>query len=168
MELYLKVVESDKATMCDQFNQKKQQQFQATLEAEETPFFSDKSESIEQTTSAISHVQPLQIPRDLPSHTRFESLLSPGWHKITAPVKYAYGGKMSYITQDVMMFPLAEADGLIDLVMVDPVNFLQSVQVSNDPVAVSSSDFESSGREWVGAMRCFRYEALSLLQGGGL
>jgi len=96
-------------------------------------------------------------------HADLPPTLSPGWHTLRAPTFFAYVGKMPFIAAEVMMFPPAGDDGLIDVALVTPTNPLTALTVSPplawresatlEPCVLTQLDTPSFGvllRQWTG------------------
>jgi len=61
-------------------------------------------------------------------HDRLEAPLEPGWHAFLTSVQFIMAGKLSWLAKDSLAFPLAQTDGLIDVVIVPPRSVLASLK----------------------------------------
>lgn len=90
-------------------------------------------------------------------HDDFPTTLSPGWHTIRAPHFFAYAGSLPYIAQDVLLFPPARADGLLDIAVVVPASPLTALSAMDG--AESGKTFGSKLMRYY-KVECFRYTPL--------
>jgi sphingosine kinase len=122
VELTLKIVESSKQRMADAYNA-----HQPSLA------------SVESKVSAPTPAQDVRMPAlafgttDTPLplgtvHDRLEGMLAPGWHTFRTPVQFIVAGKLPWLSRDSMMIPLAQNDGLIDVVVIPPRGALESIK----------------------------------------
>lgn len=83
------------------------------------------------------------LPKDTPVHIEIPKELSPGWHTLSTPIFFLYAGKLPWMSRDVMMFPPAGSDGLIDLAIVGPTTRLDALAV-RPPLSPRSSTNKSN------------------------
>ncbi|KAF7366814.1 DAGKc domain-containing protein [Mycena sanguinolenta] len=121
VEITMKVVESDKCRMVDNYNTH-QQSLVSSVENDKV------------TSTTDVRMPPLAFgTTDTPfprgtMHERLEAPLEPGWHTFRTPVQFIMAGKLPWLSRDSMMIPLAQNDGLIDVVMVPPRSALASIK----------------------------------------
>ncbi|KAJ7734767.1 ATP-NAD kinase-like domain-containing protein [Mycena maculata] len=138
VEITLKVVESDKRVMVEDYNTHQQ-----SLEP-----------SHEGKTATDVRMPPLAFGTTdgaLPLgevHDKLEAPLAPGWHTFRTPVQFVCAGKLPWLSRDSMMLPLAKNDGLIDVVIAPPRSALDSIK---------SIDGQEEGR-FVRRSDCFYYK----------
>ncbi|KAF7343327.1 DAGKc domain-containing protein [Mycena venus] len=134
VEITLKIVESDKRRMVDDYNAHQQ-----TLRPWEA-----------QTPALAARMPPLAFgTTDSPfplgvTHDRLEAPLEPGWHTFRTSVQFIMAGKLPWLARDSLAFPLAQDDGFIDVVMVPPRSTLASLKTvdgQKDGTWLRQSDF---------------------------
>ncbi|KAJ6465068.1 ATP-NAD kinase-like domain-containing protein [Mycena vitilis] len=118
VEITLKVVESNKQRMADDYNTHQQPLAPALAKA---PAADVRMPALDFGTSAGP------LPRGV-VHERLEADLTPGWHTFRTPVQFIVAGKLPWLSRDSMVIPLAKNDGLIDVVMVPPMSALESIK----------------------------------------
>ncbi|CAK5281774.1 unnamed protein product [Mycena citricolor] len=106
VEITLKIAESDKQKMVDQYNHH-QQTISPALER------TDPGPMVPLSFGSTDSPLPLGTV-----HDRLEQALEPGWHTFRVPVQLMCAGKLPWLSRDSMMLPLAMNDGLIDLIVV--------------------------------------------------
>ncbi|KAJ7630848.1 ATP-NAD kinase-like domain-containing protein [Roridomyces roridus] len=119
VEITLKVVESDKRVMVDDYNMDQQSSVRSP-EPKDAP----GSPSMPMPPLAFGTTD---APMPLGTiHDKLEAPLAPGWHTFRTRVQSAVAGKMPWLARDSMIFPLAKNDGLIDVVMAPPMSVMES------------------------------------------
>ncbi|KAF8208079.1 ATP-NAD kinase-like domain-containing protein [Mycena galopus ATCC 62051] len=119
VEITLKIVESDKRRMAEEYNTH-QQSLAPSVEGK--------------VTATDVRMPPLAFgTTDTPFplgvvHERLEAPLEPGWHTFRTPVQFIMAGKLPWLSRDSMMIPLAKNDGLIDVVIAPPRSALASIK----------------------------------------
>ncbi|KAI5479863.1 hypothetical protein MNV49_002421 [Pseudohyphozyma bogoriensis] len=119
VEMLVKIVETDKHAMVEKHN--------ASL--------SHASPAVDNSPLESTAMPALRFGADdgaLPEGTevhegRLPEHLSPGWHLLRTSVFFLYAGKMPYVAKDVKVFPVAGADGLLDIAMLEPVSRLEAL-----------------------------------------
>ncbi|KAJ7241670.1 ATP-NAD kinase-like domain-containing protein [Mycena haematopus] len=119
VEITLKLVDSDKNRMVDDYNTH-QQSLAAAVDGKVTVTDVRMPPLVFGTTDAPL---PLGVV-----HDRLDEPLEPGWHTFRLPVQFVLAGKLPWLSRDSMMFPLAKNDGLIDLMIVPPRSALASLR----------------------------------------
>ncbi|KAJ6588185.1 ATP-NAD kinase-like domain-containing protein [Mycena capillaripes] len=119
VEITLKVVESDKRRMGDDYNTHQQSLTPADDKVLSTADVRMPSLAFGTTDTSL----PLGV-----IHDRLEAPLAPGWHTFRVPVQFIVAGKLPWLSRDSMVIPLAKNDGLIDVVMVPPMSALDSIK----------------------------------------
>ncbi|KAJ6491464.1 ATP-NAD kinase-like domain-containing protein [Mycena vulgaris] len=139
VEITLKIVESDKRVMIEDYNSH-QQSLEPSTEGK--------------VTATDVRMPPLAFgTTDSPFplgvvHDRLEAPLAPGWHTFRTPVQFICAGKLPWLSRDSMMLPLAKNDGLIDVVLVPPRSAMDSIK---------SIDGQEEGR-FIRAPACYYYK----------
>ncbi|KAK7042543.1 DAGKc domain-containing protein [Favolaschia claudopus] len=119
VEITMKVVESDKRRMVEDYNTH-QQSLAPSVEGKVTATDVRMPSLAFGTTESVF---PLGV-----IHDRLETQLEPGWHTFRTSVQFIMAGKLPWLSRDSMMIPLAKNDGLIDVVMVPPRSALASLK----------------------------------------
>ncbi|KAJ7868490.1 ATP-NAD kinase-like domain-containing protein [Mycena leptocephala] len=113
VELTLKIVESSKQRMADAYNAHQ-------------PKVSAPAPDVRMPALAFGTTDtPLPLGT---VHDRLEGILAPGWHTFRTPVQFIVAGKLPWLSRDSMMIPLAQNDGLIDVVVIPPRGALESIK----------------------------------------
>ncbi|KAJ6610464.1 ATP-NAD kinase-like domain-containing protein [Mycena sp. CBHHK59/15] len=119
VEITLKVVESDKCVMVEEYNSH-QQSLEPSTEGK--------------VSSADVRMPPLvfgstdaPFPRGV-VHDRLEAPLAPGFHTFRLPVQFICAGKLPWLSRDSMVLPLVRSDGLIDVIIVPPRSAKASIK----------------------------------------
>ncbi|KAJ7151333.1 ATP-NAD kinase-like domain-containing protein [Mycena crocata] len=120
VEITLKVVESDKRVMIDEYNT--HQQSLAPAEEGKVP-----ADTRMPPLAFGTPTDATPFPRGV-VHDRLEAPLAPGWHTFRTPVQFICAGKLPWLSRDSMMLPLAKNDGLIDVVIVPPRSAIDSLK----------------------------------------
>ncbi|KAJ7720941.1 ATP-NAD kinase-like domain-containing protein [Mycena metata] len=143
IEITLKIVESGKQRMADDYN-KHQHQNILSPSAERNLLTSDLNVGMPPLAFGTTESPlPLGVV-----HNRLEANLEPGWHTFRVPMQFILGGKLPWASRESMTLPLAKNDGLIDVVIVRPRSALATI---------SSLDRQEEGK-YVAASDCYYYK----------
>ncbi|KAJ7507087.1 ATP-NAD kinase-like domain-containing protein [Mycena galericulata] len=119
VEITLKIVESNKSVMIEDYNTHQQSLERST------------EDKVSATDARMPPLAFGTTDSPLPLgvlHDRLEGPLAPGWHTFRMPVQFITAGKLPWLSRDSMVLPLAKNDGLIDVVIVPPRSALESIK----------------------------------------